>query len=381
MASELTESPTFMWVYDSFSGLLTRFNPTRMLALLYNDTLTETLPIKGCYSTGISDLPEEILVYILQFLDHKDLGRCERVCTEWKNVIHNRPALWSHVKIEDTPPGKSSKAMNVYCRMSQQEKLVSYVNHLVMLGARVETLTINLERYNEATYNVVAFLISSGCCAHLQKSSITWTEDCSYGATAEFEKSYIFHLSTLELLNKFSPELTNLRTQFNWTFDSINYLSKFKKLQNLDILCVPRVHTIQKWHLEKILNHLTSLESLKLRVTMMPPLQHKLNLVSKSLKRLDVSHCVNFVVGSMDLPNLEVLEGESMQCHRQVIIFHRSFCFYDVLENGCPSLKRVNDWTVRSKEPVFGLPFEKQCQMKICHCSRHRMQPQINNRN
>lgn len=374
MATDLVDgaqSPTFTWVYHSFNGLVSRFKPTKLFGLLLSDPLTNSLSIDCAeFDTGISDLPEECLVYIFQYLEHKDLGKCENVCKLWKSLIGDWPQLWRQVNIEQTSGVHNDPSYGLLD--SEHNKLVSYVNHLVSMSARIESLSLNVTRYDEDTYSVIAFLISSGCCANLKSTRIKWTEECSYGETPGFDQSFIFYLSTLELMAKFCPDITNLKTQFNWTFDSVNYLTKFRNLRVLDILCVPRVHTIQKWHIDKILCHLQNLCVFHLAVTLMPNLVQKFSLISKSLRVLDISNCVNLLITEMDLPNLQKLDARGLLCHRRVAILHKTFCLFDVLRNGCPVLTTINGQKCNPSQDGFGIPLSNQCTMHLCYCHNHR---------
>ena len=319
--------------------------------------------------TGVNSIPEECLVYMFRFLEHRDLIRCAFVCKHWKATVDAHPELWGSAELRLLKPPKSS----FFSYMCQPDRTRTYVDCLIAKEARLKSLSVDLHHYDSDNFNTLSKLLSSGCCHRLRNVKLTWYESqrCTEKAHC-FGFSFAFFLSTLTLLRAYCDGISTLHCQLNWTDESVKYISSFVNLRMLEIGCMPRVHNISNIHIDVLLRSLRFLQIFRIVVTIEPTSLQRYSFRSESLRTLDISGCVNVMIGEMVLPNLESFIAKGILCHRKCVSAHK-FCLFKVLRNGCPSLQMVNETRVFQDSDDLGLSEVEKCKLKICFCARHKM--------
>lgn len=326
----------------------------------------------GCKNVYyVVDLPEECLVCILAFLSHDDLITCRSVCKQWELVTDSYPELWSsaHIRLIRL----SDKGSDLIAYYKQLQRSGAYVEYLINRRARIRTLNVNMSTINKANFNLIALLLTSGCCQQLHSFTFKWFVDWTTGDCPSFDTSFVLYLSILKLLETFC-RLKSLKTQFNWTLDSVDYISSFKSLRRLEIFCLPKVHSIQKWHIDKVLNELPNLEALKLQVTIIPKNVQRFTLISKSIKRLDLSNSANLIISEMKLPSLQEFLATNVRYSKQdvslALFLQDVACLFEVIHLGCGNIKMINNVPVRP-ENGLGLDDNAKSGLRICFCPLH----------
>ena len=357
------------WLITVIMNVFFKLNNKDLWDLVtFNTTGSELSAEDEDWSPGINDIPEECLVYLLRFLEHRDLIRCAFVCKHWKTTVDAHPELWRSAELRLLKPPKKSFFSLLY----PPDRNRTYVDCLIAKEARLKYLSVDLYHYDGENFQTLSKLLSSGCCHRLRNVKLTWYESkrCTERARS-FGFSFAFFISTLTLLRAYCDGISTLNCQMNWTDESVKHISSFVNLRMLEIGCMPRVHNISKQHIDTLLQSLRYLQIFRLTVTIEQGCLQRYAFRSQSLRTLDISGCVNVMIGEMDLPNLESFNANGILCHRKCVSEHK-FCLFDVLRDGCPSLQVVNDTRVYHDSNDLGLSEEEKSILKICFCPRHK---------
>lgn len=365
---EICKFTGLSWLFTVFMNVFLKLNNADLWDLVTFNTASATSSEDEERTTGINDIPEECLVYLLRFLEHRDLIRCAFVCKHWKATVDAHPELWGSAELRLLKPPKKS----FFSYVCQPDRTRTYVDCLIAKEARLKSLAVDLHHYDSENFNTLSKLLSSGCCHRLRNVKLTWYESkrCTERAHC-FGFSFAFFLSTLTLLKAYCDGISTLHCQLNWTDESVKYVSSFENLRMLEIGCMPRVHNISKIHIDTLLQSLRYLQIFRLTVTIEPKCLQKYAFRSQSLRALDISGCVNVMISEMVLPNLENFNAKGILCHRKCVSVHK-FCLFEVLRDGCPSLQMVNEARLFHDSDDLGLSEEEKCKLKICFCPRHK---------
>ena len=364
------------WIFNALTDTVSKLKISGLLQQIYDDYKRVLFDSRGFFKRNtILNLSEDCLVEIFKKLEHKDLVNCSKVCKQWQNVIECHHELWYSVKFalkcsaSNIPAFHASNFDQLQLKtIIQHKQNRSVAKFLSNNHVHVRSLAIDFSELEQLGFNVLAFVLSSGCCETLRRASLKWSENWSYGDSPEFCQSHKFFLALLALLQEFvGRDFISLSSYFHWTADSVRIISHFRQIHHLELHSVPRVHCIQKWYIDKLLEELVNLKKLKLTVTCIPKLAQQYSFSSLSLETLDISNCVNFFIASAEMPNLKYFIAEDVQCHRMGINMHK-FCLLDVLETGCPKLQRINKYPIARNDNRWTLN-NKQC--KMCFCARH----------
>jgi hypothetical protein len=394
MAAEVVPQSNFWMYYDTFTQLISRIR---------SRTFSESDP---CYArpdqtTFISNLPDEILLHIFQYLSQANLAKCERVCQSWLHVIRSGGSkLWHRADI--CYQGLRTRLRYEFSRqhpkrirhlsdpqtgeiLDPHKKLELYVQYLVQMKPRLLSMVISLDFLDERASKAIEFLISSGLCAELRDVRLRFiAEDRAMDSALYDEHMYdmsCLHFNhTLKHLVQHCPRITCLHTQLHVGFESLKWLQQLSTLQELDMVCVPRVALLMPWHLEKLLTKLTCLQTLRLQVTVSrspysATALSRFRLCSASLRHLDVSDCVNLVLAGLELPRLEEFRATDTKLYSAFRHTPDLPCLFEVLRAGCPSLRAVNGLPVTPHEAAHGMTPAKQRHLDICFCARRHAQP------
>ena len=370
MATEVAAPQLNFWNYP-FMQLLSRLS-YRTKALFEYDYGH----VRANQTTFIDDLPEEILIKIFQHLSQSTVARCERVCKRWLDSIRSAGAqLWKRADIHYVLKPHYYGNLNSGL-VGPHEKLELYVQYLLQMEPRISTLSINLNLVDAKAFRAIEFLISSGFCKDLKKVDVRWhnednQHDWQWYDENEYDRSCYHFNEMLKLLHK---QITHMKMQLNFGFESLKQLVKFRDLVHLDIVCVPYAALLMPWHIEKVLKNLTKLKVFRLKVIVnslkFSNTVSLFNFASSSLQTLDLSYCHNLVISVLDLPNLEVFQARSMDVFHALKYNEDIPCLFDALCAGCPRLKEIKSVPVSPREAVAGLSAAKQKQLNICFCPR-----------
>ena len=325
--------------------------------------------------TCILDLPEECLLLIFENLDQKDLIACSNVCKQWQDTVVMNRSLWKAIKLQSDFHVRKNVGISRFAATTKEYDTCSFANRrivqfLVRHDIHPDTIMIKYPSLDTRTHDTLSLLISSGCCHRLTSCAIKWCEDWNFSDSDEFATDLSHFLSIMSLLKEYTGiSLHRMKTQLIWTAESVRHICEFKQLSHIELNAFPRVQCVYRSNIEKLLDALQNLESLKLTVTVMPKFAERFSFKSESLLSLDISDCVNFFIEEMHLPNLHTFCAVNIQCHRMALFLH-TFCLHTVLRNGCPRLRYIHSGPADKTGNHASAP--SSAKGRICFCHEHR---------
>ena len=313
-------------------------------------------------------LPEDCLLHVLGFLSECDLVTCSLVCKQWHQVVSTWSTLWKRVKLR-----LAKRPGHIRHYLSQLEKQQHHVLFLIRKKVLISHLTVKFTQFDESSFNTLAMLLSSGCCEKLQHIQIRWcNEPASEQTGTQFEKNFVFFLSCLKILQTFSKStIHSFDMQFFGTMDSVEYVSSFVKLKYLRLRWVPKRQCMQRWHLNELLSSLKYLTVIKLDAIIMLKSLQKFSFTSPTLRVINISGCINFIITQMDLPRLNIFTAFNVRYNIMCKDIY-TFCFFNVLKSGCPDIETINDQRLVKNDDNFGLSSGFIKDSKLCMCHNHR---------
>ena len=328
----------------------------------------------GCDATSggafIDYLPDECLLHIYRNLRHIDLFRCSQVSKRWKRLTREQ-CLWRDADFSWIPK-------LTYLHTPKQDKMERYAKHLLNSTSRVGLRSLRYAAWRVLDERTSAILAKLFIAPHISKSLdslyLRWVRSWEDISGDSFEQAFLLFLALLTVIRDRCPAVTNLSIQLNWTLDSVETMSSMCHLQRLDIDCVPRVHVIQKWQLEKVVSQLINLRYFKLLVAILPKNVQRYSLRSESLESLDISYCTNLHLIDLYLPKLRILRARGLRYYST----SSSVCLFRTLRYGCPALTTLEGDENLSSNIVLQLQQENMglddlaChKIRICNCREH----------
>ncbi|XP_006814589.1 uncharacterized protein LOC102800810 [Saccoglossus kowalevskii] len=315
--------------------------------------------------SSFQDLPVECLAVIFGCLNEQEICSAALVCRRWHEASKT-PNLWQHADFRLVNKHKYPSAPKRSPHFDLTQKYKDYTAHLLAKHANIRHLSFDLDLNSD--YETLAELISSGRCHKLTSVDMKWADSWDYRRWNKLEDQLLFFHSLLVLMGSYCTKLQAVRTQFNWTTESLNYLLAFKNLEELELSSVPRVHPVQRWHIETLLAGCVALKKFKIDARILPDLVYKYSFKSDSLELLDISMSVNLFIVEMVLPRLHTFTAKHFTCYQK----YTDICLFEVLDRGCPALQYIND--VSAENPGlqnFGMSREQEWDLRICYCTNH----------
>lgn len=338
-----------------------------------------------CSSTSILDLPDECIAMVLnEFNEYPlELGRIMTVCKRFYEICCNIPSLWRTAdflfKYRDyKPPAQRKKFLDP----ESVKRRELFAKFLAKRKAKLYAIRLYSDLPKEI--EIARHLIWNCCSKELKHVIFMWIswEPYRYDESEEERRANSFR-EVFERLTASCPDIFSLQIQLDGSCATARLLGS--RLTNINHLNVSFV-TLKLEHersssescegpIEIILFYLRNLLTLRLSVELKS--QHLLVydnpfhgyvLKSDSLEYLDISGSVNLLIREMRLPKLYVLVAEKSES----IMQGRPFCLYELIEEGCPSLTKINHIT--SETPGlqnFFISDEEKISMRLCMCQDH----------
>ncbi|XP_077978031.1 uncharacterized protein LOC144433584 [Glandiceps talaboti] len=276
------------------------------------------------------------------------------------------PSLWQHADFRLVNRHKYPSKPRNSSHLELSKRYKEYTAHLLAKNATIKHISFDLDL--DSDYETVAELVSSGRCRGLVSADMKWADSWDYRRWNKLEDQLLLFHSFLVLLGSYCPKLEIIRTQFNWTAESLDYLLQFRNLEEIELSSIPRVHPVGRQHIEAVLATCKYLKKFKIDARILPELVYKYTFKSNSLQVLDISMSVNLFIVEMELPQLHTFVAKHFTCYQK----YTDTCFFAVLQQGCPSIECIND--VKSSLPGFanfGLTRQQEWNLRICYCSKH----------
>ncbi|ESO06455.1 hypothetical protein HELRODRAFT_188363 [Helobdella robusta] len=339
-------------------------------------SLTESSKVCNCNksvekNSGFQSLPFECKFKVFSYLNPVDRASCERVCTDWREVITSR-TLWSEVHFSslfttsllenksrahsdaelmthsdnESSEGSVLQKLNFERKKMELEfnyevyksRIVSFVNYLKVLKPCLKALSFSFDIGDSKDNwgNLIKGLIDFSEVKNLRKASLNWKETPAKpfilqdGSNTWSNSNYSDLIykhrrrqrSFISFFDHFTSKVSNLEylsMPFDWSVSSVSSLCKLghslKELV-LEEYFVPQ-QCVQNL-LNQLLSSLINLEKLTLSLVLgSGPGVIFYELSSQSLKYLDISRCQGLSLIKVNMPNLEELYMNNQFFHCQ----------------------------------------------------------------
>ncbi|KAK3096826.1 hypothetical protein FSP39_003716 [Pinctada imbricata] len=346
----------------------------------------------GTYCT-IEELPLECKIKIFSFLTNREKGKCLKVCREWQDIIIC-PSLWTSIKLWDLSLHCMIEADHPYsdtCFACYKSRVHQFYEFLVELQPRIRKLEFKFDigKAEDCFKDLLDDVMVNLDMSELKHLEFNWKETparpfwlesswytSSYASVISYQRlrgrmfTYAFDDLTAVI-----SKIKTLVLPFDWNERSVKCLTRLKSLHTLVIEKYLVFQSIPQELLDQVLQGLPNLRRLMLEIWS-PSGEGMIlyHLSSQSLQYLDISQCRGFYLQSVNLPRLERLQI-ARPAWNGPLIFRGQLhfpCLYDILVQGSPSLRKINEHYLESNWRRMCYPTLDEALKSICSCKRHK---------
>ncbi|XP_046571257.1 uncharacterized protein LOC124279477 [Haliotis rubra] len=337
-------------------------------------------------------LPDYCKLKVFSFLSNIEKARMSVVCRSW-SILMKTPRLWNHVLFSALPLGCLESAGHEttnQCYKCYKNRVFLFADYLLRLRPILHSFEFKLDiadakvKYLQLIENV----LHSSHCADLHYADINWKEtpalpfwleSARWSQSDEVIQNHR-HRQRLfvNFFNDFTHMAPNLQTlilPFDWSENSVEYLSRLKTLHSLVLEKYFVFQNLNQKLLTRLLENLPKLSRLMLEVWT-PSGQGLLtySLASKSVRYLDISQSRGFYVQKLKMPKLKNFRVARHPWNGPLVMAENVNlpCLYDVLVGGAPELETVNDHRLSEGwQDCLSSEFEDVLKT-VCSCRRHK---------
>ncbi|KAK3604721.1 hypothetical protein CHS0354_018961 [Potamilus streckersoni] len=173
----------------------------------------------------------------------------------------------------------------------------------------------------------------------------------------------------------FTPNITTLIFQFDWSERTVESLLRLKQLCRLDLEENVINPTVSQTLLDKLLSGLLNLKKLMLQVWI--PFGQgfvMFSITSRSLEYLDVSQCRGFYIKHINTPNLTQFHVARHPLEESLLFRNQRNipCLYDILLEGAPDLVKLNDHYLKNNWMEIKYSQLQEILKGVCSCRQHK---------
>ena len=341
------------------------------------------------------DLPHDCQLKIFQFLTPAERGIAAQVCTQWKLLIKSS-SLWSTVDFAQFPLCyDNNHDCGKICYIHYRSRIRKFIKFLQMVRPSVKKLSFafDIDDHEDGWLEAVETFLKAANLRELEyvhmnwaetpvkpywgNANITWTAS-DYNAL-KFKNRHRQRLF-VNFFDKFTAAAPNIGTlilPFDWSPRSLVALSRLSSLHTLVLGKYFENQQLSQECVDQLLNAVPQLNKLILEVW--SPSVKGVNfytIKSPTLPYLDITQCRGFYISHVDLPSLKVfqvglchpLKGP-LTCSQNSVNIP---CIYQVLVEGAPKLKRINEHTLLPRWRWDIYPELQLVLEAVCSCRHHK---------
>ncbi|KAL9952939.1 hypothetical protein ACROYT_G040271 [Oculina patagonica] len=330
----------------------------------------------GCWKKcSVLDLPEECLVIVLKNLPLHEICNVAQVCKRFYQVSCNS-TLWKSINLSsvyDFPiryvnvdfPSESTS-------MTFPKRRMLFASFLSARGAALNDIHGEVNIFCEA--DMFRCLLNSNV-RNLQTVKLQLARGMSWPSIQELQA---FRDVLRCLVQKCCNTLKYLKCYVDISHTTAKILRSLHRLEYLNLqfltpLWLPGSH--ERYLQPKAIDTILSLPNLKyFKISICQSTfgdldQPEYILKSDSLEILDFGHTKDFIIKKMIFPKLHTIKAECLHNYHDQ---QRAVCLFDIVEEGCPQIQTLNDYT--SLVPGlqnFNLSNEQKIRCYFCICPIH----------
>ncbi|ELU06028.1 hypothetical protein CAPTEDRAFT_168270 [Capitella teleta] len=339
-------------------------------------------------------LPADCMLKIFSFLSPTERGQASQVCSQWRALIKSA-SLWSSVDLTTFPLCTKKSARHEcteLCYSAYRTRMRKFMKYLVSVKPALRSLQFayDIGEYKDGWLECLQALIKASRCLELEVAHLNWKEtpirpfwsESITWSTSDYNELMHRHRHRQRLFVNFfdqftaaAPNVKQLVLPFDWSPRSLKALTRLKRLENVVLEKYYVFQSMEQESLDTLLRQLSSLRRLILEVW--TPSGRGLlffHLASASLEYIDVSQCRGFYVGSVSLPKVTVFKISRHPWNGPLVVADSITvpCIYEVLCEGAPNLRQLNEHTLRAdwrESPYEELDVVLKA---ICSCRVHK---------
>lgn len=349
---------------------------------------------QGRHRFPFQDLPHDCKLKIFQFLTPSERGVAAQVCSQWNTLIKSS-SLWSTVDFTQFPLCyNNNHECGKICYVHYRSRIRKFMKYLqsVRPGLKRLSFAFDIDDYEDAWLEPIESFLNAARLQELEFVHINWAEtplrpywgSANITWTASDYNALKFrnrHRQRLfvhffDMFTALAPNIRTLILPFDWSPRSLMALSRLKQLRTLVLGKYFENQHLDQDHVDQLLAAVPHLHKLILEVW--TPSGKGLTfytIKSPSLPYLDITQCRGFYISQIDLPSLEVfkvgpchpLKG-ALACTQNIQIP----CIYQVLVQGAPRLRRINEHTLLPKWRWATYPELQLVLEAVCSCRQHK---------
>ena len=345
----------------------------------------------------IQELPRELMIKIFSYLSPTELGTALRVCPNWYTLVKDS-SLWTSVDFTAMPvcyadhPGVGCTRL---CYTSYKHRVKSFMRFLDSIRPILRRLRLafDIGDREDNWLSALDGFLTSAQLHELDVLYLTWHETPAkpyFGGvnltwttsdTKELMQKQRYRqrlfVNMFTHLSERCSSVTKLCLPFEWSARTLQALGRLQRLDSLMLEKYFMYQPLAQESLDLLFHSLPKLRQLTLEVwTPSGPGLQLYSMAAAQLVYLDISQCRGVFLKSMSAPRLEVFKLSRHPFSGPLITSPDALhipCVYDVIRDGCPALKQINEHILSRDWRYMGVYAELQVVLAaVCACHNHR---------
>ncbi|KAK3604722.1 hypothetical protein CHS0354_018962 [Potamilus streckersoni] len=337
----------------------------------------------------------QLLPYICQlevfsYLSSLEKGRLFLVCKCWYDLLRSC-YLWSHVSCSEIQMHCVTKEQHnclEVCYARYCQRVHQFLDFLGDIHPVLHSLKFKFDIADTKDGHLLKLeqFIANANMYNLKYVSMNWNSTpvrpfcleksptCAEIFKKDRERRCLF-VDFFSHFTLFTPNITTLIFQFDWSERTVESLLRLKQLCRLDLEENVINPTVSQTLLDKLLSGLLNLKKLMLQVWI--PFGQgfvMFSITSRSLEYLDVSQCRGFYIKHINTPNLTQFRVSRHPWEESLFFRNQRNipCLYDILLEGAPDLVKLNDHYLKNNWKEIKYNQLQEILKGFCSCRQHK---------
>ncbi|KAK3609101.1 hypothetical protein CHS0354_015660 [Potamilus streckersoni] len=340
-------------------------------------------------SFSFQHLPYICQLKVFSYLSSLEKGRLFVVCRCWYDLLRSC-CLWSHVSCSEIPMHcvikEHHNCLEVcyarYCHRVHQ--FLDFIGEIHPVLHSLEFMFDIADTKDGHLLKLKQFIANANM-YNLKYVSMNWNStpvrpfwlERSFTCDEIFKKDHHRKHLFVDFFSHFTfftPNITTLIFQFDWSERTVENLLRLKQLRSL-VLEKTINPNVSQTLLDKLLSGLLNLKKLMLKVwTQSEQGFVMFSITSRSLEYLDVSQCLGFYIEHINTPNLTQFHVARYPWEEFLLFRNQRNipCLYDILLEGAPALVKLNDHDLMNIWKEIKYSHLQEILKGVCSCRQHK---------
>lgn len=339
------------------------------------------------------NLPLDCKLKIFSFFSHTERGVAAQVCQEWKCLVQI-PSLWETVDCTVFPRcHKTHTDCTKLCYVLYRERIKQFMFFLQGVRPVLKRLRLAFDigdhedgwlecvenfldnaRLHELEYLYFNWRETPGK-PYWEAANVTWSTGDARDLMHKHRYRQRLFVNLFDRLTAHASNITQLIIPFEWSSRSLHALSRLSRLECLVLEKYFVFQSLNQESLDQLFVSVPRLRNLILEVW--TPSGKGLQFYcirSASLMTFDISQCRGFYLKVVQLPHLEVFKVSRHPWNGPLVTAESVTipCLYQVLSQGCPLLRQINEHVLRPEWRDVIYPELQVVFNSVCSCRDHK---------